>query len=74
MHWNAQLQLIANLDRNRLTVAVQVRALGHHMQCVEQLSHEEKLNLLLQRAQLKRHPSRGGVIVRSGLWKTHINQ
>jgi hypothetical protein len=44
------------------------------MQCVEELSHEAELNLLLERPKLKRHPTRGVVIVTGGLWKTHIDQ
>lgn len=68
--FNSSPTLIATVS----PFAVQVGALSHHMQCVEELSHEEKLNLLLQRTQLKRHPTRGVVMMRSGIWKTHIDQ
>jgi hypothetical protein len=47
MHGNTQLQLVADLDCDRFTVAVQVCALGHDMQCVEKFSHEAELHLLL---------------------------
>jgi hypothetical protein len=47
MHGNSQLQFVAHLDRDRLAVAVKVRTLSHDMQCVEKLSHEAELNLLL---------------------------
>jgi hypothetical protein len=40
MNGNAQLQLLPYLDGNGLSVAVQVCTLSHHMQRVEQLSHE----------------------------------
>jgi hypothetical protein len=40
MYWNAQFQIVANLDRDRLTVAVQICALSHHMQRIKKLSHK----------------------------------
>jgi hypothetical protein len=39
MHWNAQLQFPLDLDCDGLAIAVQVSALRHDMQRVEQLSH-----------------------------------
>jgi hypothetical protein len=39
MHGNSQLQLPVHLDRDGLAIAVQVSALRHDMQRVEQLSH-----------------------------------
>jgi hypothetical protein len=39
MNGNAQLQLLTDLDGDGLSVTVQVRALRHHMQRIEQLSH-----------------------------------
>jgi hypothetical protein len=39
MYGNAQLQFLPDLDGNGLSIAVQVGALSHHMQCIKQLSH-----------------------------------
>jgi hypothetical protein len=50
MHGNAQLQFVANLDRDRLAVALQISPLRHHVQRVEKLSHEAELDFLLERA------------------------
>jgi hypothetical protein len=46
MDGNTQLQLVTNLDRDCFAIAVQVRALSHYVQGIEQLSHEAGLNLL----------------------------
>jgi hypothetical protein len=39
MYGNAQLQVLPDPDGDGLAVAVQVCALRHHMQRIEQLSH-----------------------------------
>ena len=40
MYWNAQLQVLPDLDGDGFPVAVQIGALSHYMQRIEQLSHD----------------------------------